>query len=84
MAELTLADLRRILRESAGDDEAAAPDGDGLDVPFTELGYDSLVVLDAIGRIGAEYGLAIPDDAVGGLTTPRLLLDYVNGRRELV
>lgn len=71
---MTLDDLRRILSESAGS-EGGQLDGDILDTTFTELGYDSLALLETTAVIQQEYGVEVPDKVV----TPRDLLDSVNG-----
>ncbi|WP_399930797.1 acyl carrier protein [Streptomyces kanamyceticus] len=71
------ADLTRLLRESAGEEEGIDLDGDVLDTDFTELGYDSLALLQVIGRIQREYGVELPDSAAEA-ETPRALLDLVN------
>ncbi|CAL9488458.1 MULTISPECIES: acyl carrier protein [Streptomyces] len=76
--EVTLADLTRMLRESAGEEEGVDLDGDVLDTPFIDLGYDSLALLQVIGQIQREYGIAIPDDAVVDAETPHALLDLIN------
>ncbi|MBN3931825.1 acyl carrier protein [Streptomyces fenghuangensis] len=76
--EVTLADLTRMLRESAGEEEGVDLDGDVRDTPFIDLGYDSLALLQVIGQIQREYGIAIPDDAVVDAETPGALLDLVN------
>jgi len=73
-----LTDLTRLLRESAGEEEGVDLDGDVLDTDFLELGYDSLALLQVIGRIQREYGVEIPDDAAADAETPRALLDLVN------
>ncbi|MET9507496.1 acyl carrier protein [Streptomyces flavidovirens] len=78
MAEMTLAQLTVLLRECAGEEEGVNLDGDVLDVPFTELGYDSLAVLQTTGRIERDYGIRISDDAAAEAHTPRLLLDFIN------
>ncbi|ARF76263.1 acyl carrier protein [Kitasatospora albolonga] len=75
---VTLADLTRMLRESAGEEEGVDLDGDVIDTPFMELGYDSLALLQVIGQIQREYGIEIPDDAVVDAETPRALLALVN------
>ncbi|MGW2057875.1 acyl carrier protein [Streptomyces sp. NPDC001840] len=75
---VTLADLTRMLRESAGEEEGVDLDGDVLDTPFIDLGYDSLALLQVIGLIQREYGIAIPDDAVAEAETPGALLALVN------
>ncbi|MFF7335562.1 acyl carrier protein [Streptomyces sp. NPDC090306] len=77
-ATVTLADLTRMLRESAGEEEGVDLDGDVIDTPFMELGYDSLALLQVIGEIQREYGISIPDDAVVDAETPRALLALIN------
>ncbi|ARZ66808.1 acyl carrier protein [Streptomyces albireticuli] len=71
--------LRRILVACAGEDETAAPAGDILDIPFTDLGYDSLALMESAARIKQDFGVDIADDVLTELETPRALLDLVNG-----
>jgi act minimal PKS acyl carrier protein len=78
MKQFTLDDLRRILREGAGD--AGTLDTDITDVPYTDLGYDSLAVLELSSRIAREYQLSIPDDAAHAMPTPGATLAYINQR----
>jgi acyl carrier protein len=80
---LDLADLTRLLRESAGEEEGVDLDGDVLDTEFTELGYDSLALLQVIGRISREYGIEVPDDAAAEAETPRALLELINNLPEM-
>ncbi|WP_369250093.1 acyl carrier protein [Streptomyces sp. R41] len=75
--ELTLADLTRILRQSAGD-EGIDLDGDILDTTFTDLGYDSLALLEAASRVERELGVKLSEETVGEAETPRLFLALVN------
>ncbi|WP_410585898.1 acyl carrier protein [Amycolatopsis sp. lyj-23] len=75
--ELTAAALRSLLEEVAG---AAEGDGEFLDTAFDELGYDSLALMEAAGRIQREYGVALPDDLVAEADHPRAFLDLVNSR----
>lgn len=77
--QVTMDDLRRVLREGAGVDEGTDIGADVLDVEFQELGYDSLAVLETIGRLSREYGLRVSDEeALAEATTPRRLLQLVN------
>ncbi|WP_328535162.1 acyl carrier protein [Streptomyces sp. NBC_00344] len=76
--ELTIADLTRILRECAGEDEGVDLDGNILDTLFADLGYDSLALLEASSSIEREAGVKLSDDAVSEARTPRLLLAAVN------
>jgi minimal PKS acyl carrier protein len=78
MAEMTLEELTALLRECAGEDETVDLDGDVLDTPFDELGYDSLAVLQTTGRIERDYGIQLSDDTVAEASTPRLLLEFIN------
>lgn len=75
---VTLTDLTRMLRESAGEEEGVDLDGGVLDTPFIDLGYDSLALLQVIGQIQREYGITVPDGAVADAETPRALLDVIN------
>ncbi|MBB5857496.1 phosphopantetheine-binding protein [Amycolatopsis umgeniensis] len=78
LSEFTLEDLKRILREGAGEDEKVSLDyGDILDVSFDYLGYDSLALLETSGRIEREYGVLLDEEAVTSAVTPRSLLEVV-------
>ncbi|MET9014557.1 acyl carrier protein [Streptomyces olivaceoviridis] len=78
----TLEDLRRVLREAAGADDSADDGvvfgGDVQDVEFTDLGYDSLALLETVSRIEREYGISLDDAVIGEATTPRALVRAVN------
>lgn len=77
---LTLDDLRRIMRQCAGEDDGVDLDGPIEDVPFEELGYDSLALLEIAGRIQRELGVTMPDESISFMTTPEKALEYVNQR----
>ncbi|SEG87450.1 act minimal PKS acyl carrier protein [Actinacidiphila yanglinensis] len=72
-------DLRRILREGAGADETVDLEGEILDTDFDALGYESLALLETGSRIEREYGISLGDEALAPHTTPRALIDAVNG-----
>lgn len=76
--KITVDDLKRILREAAGEAEGIGLDTDILDVTFEELGYDSLALLETGGRIEREHGIELEDSAVTEAKTPRALLEVVN------
>ncbi|MBB1254622.1 acyl carrier protein [Streptomyces alkaliterrae] len=76
--EFTLDDLKRILRDSAGADEAVDLDGDILDAGFEELGYESLALLETGGRIEREFDITLDDDVLVSAPTPRTLIAAVN------
>ncbi|MEV4895161.1 acyl carrier protein [Nonomuraea sp. NPDC050547] len=80
MTVFTLDDLRRIMREAAGEGEAVDLDGDILDTPFADLDYDSLAVLEMTVRVEREFGVKLGDDEVGGVKLPSEFIDLVNSR----
>ncbi|WP_406168211.1 acyl carrier protein [Streptomyces sp. NBC_00996] len=81
--EFTLDDLVQILREGAGADESADLGGDILDVDFESLGYESLALLETIGRIEREYGITLDDDILASAGTPGQLIDAVGAQLAL-
>ncbi|MDQ1041640.1 act minimal PKS acyl carrier protein [Streptomyces sp. V3I8] len=78
MTDFTIEDLRARLRECAGDIDGADLDGDTLDTPFVELGYDSLALLQVTAVISRERSIVIDDDAAIEAQTPRMLLKVIN------
>jgi act minimal PKS acyl carrier protein len=76
----TLDDLRRILREAAGEEEGVDLTGDIIDTEFTALGYESLALLETGGRIEREYDISLDDSALTDVITPRGLIDIVNAQ----
>ncbi|KAA6212470.1 acyl carrier protein [Streptomyces albofaciens JCM 4342] len=78
MTLLTIADLLTLLRECAGEEESVDLGGDVEDVAFDALGYDSLALLNTVGRIERDYGVRLGDDAVEKATTPRALIEMTN------
>lgn len=76
--ELTIDDLKTILKAAAGADEQVNLDGDILDVGFTDLGYDSLALMETGSQIEREFGVTLDEDAVMSATTPRAFLTVVN------
>ncbi|WP_438486753.1 acyl carrier protein [Streptomyces sp. S186] len=78
MAKFELTDLTRTLRECAGTDETVDLQGDILDLTFTDLGYDSLAMLQTTGHIERSLGLRLDEDAVSDADTPRRYLAMVN------
>jgi act minimal PKS acyl carrier protein len=76
--EMTIDDLRRILRDSAGQDEGIDLDGDIIDVEFAELGYDSIALLETSGYIERERGVSLDEEKAATAETPRKFLAVVN------
>ncbi|MFD9907949.1 acyl carrier protein [Streptomyces sp. NPDC059063] len=77
MDELTLDGLREIMRHCVGTGESVNLDGDILNTAFTELGYDSLAVLEVVTQVQGRLGVSIPDEALEELETPASLIEYV-------
>jgi acyl carrier protein len=75
---MTFEDLRRILIECAGLAHGVEFTDDNLDTELTELGYDSLALLETAARIKQEFGVDISDEQITTLETPRAVLDTVN------
>jgi minimal PKS acyl carrier protein len=78
MRQLTLDDLRRIVRQCGGEAEAVDLDGDIADVTFEELGYDSLALIEMGAQIQQEFGVVVSDGAIEHMKTPRATVEYVN------
>jgi act minimal PKS acyl carrier protein len=78
--DLTIADLAEILRECAGVEETVDIDGDIADVPFADLGYDSLAVMEAASRLSRDYGVRLADEVVLNASTPGELLRLANSQ----
>ncbi|MER5474919.1 acyl carrier protein [Streptomyces sp. NPDC002935] len=79
MNRLELSDLKTLLRECAGEEEGVDLDGDVIDVPFMELGYDSLAILQTAGHIERDHAITLDEDALEEADTPRAFLTLVNG-----
>jgi act minimal PKS acyl carrier protein len=80
MSRFTVDDVRRILRDCAGEPDSISLDDDISGVSFEEMGYDSLAVLELAARIQQEFLVAIPDETMTELPTPDAVIDYVNPR----
>lgn len=78
MEHFDLDDLKALLRECAGEEEGVDLDGDVVDVPFAELGYDSLAILQTTGRIERDYGVTLDEEALDEAETPRAYLELVD------
>ncbi|MDI3422624.1 acyl carrier protein [Streptomyces luteolus] len=78
---MTIDDLHRILADCGGASEDWPRGADVHDRRFEELGYDSLALMEAAVRIEKEYGTPVPDELIPTLSTPRDVLDLVNGAR---
>jgi act minimal PKS acyl carrier protein len=74
--------LTRLLLEAIGLEEDADLEGGDADTPLLELGYDSLALLQVVGRIEAEFGLLVPDTAITDSATLGSLLASLQSARQ--
>lgn len=79
MTAFTISELKDIMLKTM-DGTAPTLDGEFLDTSFRDLDFDSLTVLEIATRIQQEYHLAIPDESVALMITPRDVLNYVTQR----
>ncbi|GAA0906421.1 acyl carrier protein [Virgisporangium aurantiacum] len=80
MEQVTLDDVKQIMRECAGEDESIDLDGDVADLPFAELGYDSLALMETASRTERRFGVAIPEDDLAEVSTLNGFVALVNRR----
>lgn len=80
MSAFALDDLMRLLASDPAHEEADDLTEAALDEDFTELGYDSLALLELLSKVQREYGLKLPDDAVEQMSTPRSAIDLINAK----
>jgi act minimal PKS acyl carrier protein len=78
MQEFTVADLTRIIRAAAGEDESLDLDGSILELSFAELGYDSLAVMETASQVEREFGVLIPEAEMEDIDTPKQFIALVN------
>lgn len=76
---MSIENLRDVILRCAGGDADALP-VDQMSVPFEELGYDSLVLIETSATLNREYGVVIPDEQLTELRTPAELLLLINDR----
>ncbi|MFI9724244.1 acyl carrier protein [Streptomyces sp. NPDC052396] len=80
MSQFTIDDLKNMLRKAAGEDETTHLDGDILDVSFEDLGYDSLARMETVSLTERAYGIALAEEEIEAITSPREFLGFVNDR----
>ena len=75
MERMTTEDLRRVLRETAGEDGTAVVSEETLDTPFTDLGYDSLAIMEIVAALGKQAGIELPETEIvaANFRTPQAL-----------
>lgn len=79
MTQLSLGGFTDILRRAAGEEEDVDLEGDIVDVAFTDLGYDSLALLEVAAIVEREFGIALADEVVQEAKTPAMFIGLVNG-----
>jgi act minimal PKS acyl carrier protein len=78
MAGIELGQLVTIIRECAGDSDDYDLDGDIIDIPFDQLGYDSLALMEVMSRLKQDHGIVVSEEVVIEMKTPRGALDAIN------
>lgn len=78
MSGIDVAGALRVLCEAAGEDEVIELGGEAAETTLTELGFDSLVLMEATTRIEREFGATIPEDRLADVTTVSDFLDLVH------
>jgi act minimal PKS acyl carrier protein len=82
MRKLTVEELKKIMRQCAGDDGGSAMDGDITDIGFDELGYDSLALLETAGYVQRAYGVTFAGDGLAEVNTPGEFVRSINALLE--
>jgi minimal PKS acyl carrier protein len=80
VATLTPGDLLRIINSAGAEIMESLDPEDAMDIHFDDLGCDSLALLETAKRIELDFGVNVPDSSIEELSTPRLLLNYVNAQ----
>ncbi|MEU6563705.1 acyl carrier protein [Nocardia nova] len=78
MSKFTIGDLTTFMRKAAGEDESVNLDGNIANVAFSDLGYDSLALLETASLVEAAYSVTIEEDKLVGLETPEEFVELVN------
>lgn len=81
MNRFTVAELKQTIAKCLGTESVSELDSDSIDTNFADLGYDSLAVYEVMTRLQDELGIPISDEEIDSITTPRLVIDFVNSRQ---
>jgi len=68
----------QILCRAAGEDGVVTPTGDGSDMTLVDLGFDSLVLIEATTRVERDFGAVIPEDRLATVQTVADFRSLVN------
>ncbi len=66
------------MRSAAGDGDEFDLDVDIADTPYTDLGYDSLALLEMSAQIRQTHQVSVPDGMLHGESTPGGTVRLVN------
>ncbi|EDY42530.1 acyl carrier protein [Streptomyces sp. SPB074] len=80
MSVFALDDLFTIMRECAGEEESAELTAAAARQEFTELGYDSLALLEALSRVERAYHVELPEETLAEALTPAAFVAAVNAQ----
>lgn len=82
MSEFTVFDLRKTVDACIGGGSGGIEPltEDNLDAELTDLGYDSLTVYEFVTKLQDDLRIAIGDDDIELMRTPRSVLELVNRR----
>jgi act minimal PKS acyl carrier protein len=80
MSEIGLTELFDLLNDCNGDADPVEPSADLIDTTFDALGFDSLTLLNAVGRLERSHGITLSDTVVSEAKTPRQLLEQVGAQ----
>jgi minimal PKS acyl carrier protein len=80
MAGFTLTEFRQIVDQCYEGADAGVLDESALETEFDDLGFDSIVVYEITVRIQDDFGVAISDDELDGLTTPGAFIAFVDAK----
>ena len=78
MRTFTETDLSETIVSAGGPPETDLDPTAFLDTPFSDLGYDSLALLETAGLLRSRWGVDLPDDVLYRAGTPRELFDLVD------
>jgi act minimal PKS acyl carrier protein len=80
MTPVTLAELNELANADPQNPRVDISEATA-DELFADIGMDSFATIELLDRVEQRYGVAVPDDDVKAIATPRHLLKYLAERR---
>lgn len=80
MTTFGLEDLKRLLTSDSNTGDGSEITESSLTDEFTELGYDSLALLELVSKVERDFGIKLPDDALENMLTPKSTVYYISAR----